>query len=206
MAKKLKRMEATCLDANPLTRLPGGMAIESLLRRRLERRWPLAFCLLDLDNFKAFGDKYGYARGSEVLVALAKIIEEVVAKKGSDADFLGHIGGDDFVLITTPGRYEGLCSTIIERFDALVPEFYDPEDRDRGFITGKTRQGHPAEFPLLSISIAVVTNPDFRFKDPIELGEVAAQLKDRAKSISGSVYVTDGEWRAELNVPGEPPS
>lgn len=201
MARKLKRMEATCLDANPLTRLPGGLAIENLLRRRMDLRWPMAFCLLDLDNFKAYGDRYGYARGSEVLRAVAKVIEEVVAQKGSEEDFLGHIGGDDFVLVTSPGRYEGLCSTIIERFDALAPQFYDEDDRDRGFIAGKTRQGEPTQFPLLSISIAVVTNPDFRFKDPLELGEVAAELKERAKSISGSVYVTDRQWRtaAERN-------
>lgn len=194
MARQLKRLEETCLDANPLTRLPGGMAIENLLRRRLVQRWPLAFCLLDLDNFKAYGDKYGYARGSEVLVAVAKLLEQVVARIGAEQDFVGHIGGDDFVLVTTTGRYEGLCRAVIEGFDSVAPTFYDRDDRDRGYIEGKTRQGESARFPLMTISIAVVTNPEFRLKDPLELGAMAAHLKERAKEIPGSVFVVEGSW------------
>src|SRR4030067_16794 len=93
MARRLKRLEEMYIDASPLTRLPGGIAIENILQKRLDSGIPLAFCLLDLDNFKAFNDRYGYAMGSEVIKATARIIEEVISNKGTEEEFIGHIGG-----------------------------------------------------------------------------------------------------------------
>lgn len=102
MGKRLEKIEEMYLDASPLTRLPGGIAIENVLKRRIESGRPLAFCVLDLDNFKSFNDHYGYAHGNVVLKETAKIIETATRSKGSQDDFVGHVGGDDFVVITSP--------------------------------------------------------------------------------------------------------
>jgi len=191
MAKKLKKLEEMYLDASPLTRLPGGVAIENILRKRINAKTPLAFCLIDMDNFKAFNDRYGYARGSEVIKALGNIVENVVKKYGKEEDFVGHIGGDDFVVITVPERYPKICSEIITEFDSAIVHFYDLEDRKAGYIIGKTRQGQEMKFPIMTISIAVVTNQQRELIDPVQVGEIAAELKEYAKSIHGSIYVVD---------------
>ena len=93
MALRLKQLEATYLDANPLTRLPGGVAIEQKLKTLLAEEAPLAFCLADLRNFKAFNDRYGYARGNEVILGTAEIIRSAVKEHGREGDFIGHVGG-----------------------------------------------------------------------------------------------------------------
>ena len=191
MTARLKRLEEMNLDASPLTRLPGSIAIENVLRKRMESGTPLAFCHIDMDNFKAYNDRYGYAKGSDVIIATGKIIETCVTEAGSPDDFVGHIGGDDFVLITAPDRFKTLCSHIIDAFDKTIPGFYDAADRRRGFIAAKTRQGQELKVPIMSISIAVVTNRDFTLTSSIQVGELAAELKEYAKSIPGSVYVVD---------------
>jgi len=191
MSKRLKQLEEMNLDANPLTRLPGGLAIENIIQKRLDAGTPLAFCLIDLDNFKAFSDRYGYAKGSEVIKAAASLIDKAVAVCGAKEDFVGHIGGDDFVVICSPDRFEAICNSIIESFDKMIPDFYDTEDRDRGYIQGKTRQGEEIEFPIMTISIAVASSRDHKFINTIEVGEVAAELKEYAKSVRGSNFVTD---------------
>ena len=179
------------IDSNPLTRLPGGVAIENILKRRLESGSYLAFCMLDLDNFKSFNDRYGYAKGNEVIRATADLIKDAVAKYGTDDDFVGHIGGDDFAVIVKPANYKKICETIIREFDLKVLSFYKPEDKIRGYIEGLTRQGLKVRFPLMSISIAVVTNEHVRKLNHIEVAEIAAELKEHAKSLSGSVYVVN---------------
>ncbi len=191
MARRLKKLEEMYLDTSPLTRLPGGIAIENVLKKRLDEGKSIAFCLIDLDNFKAFNDRYGYAKGSEVIKALAKIIEDAVKEKGRYEDFIGHVGGDDFVLITVPERFRELANYIIEKFDRKIPDFYDPEDRKRGFIKGKNRQGVEMKFPIMTVSIAVVTTKEGKRLNHIKIGEIAAELKEYAKSIPGSLYVVD---------------
>jgi GGDEF domain-containing protein len=191
MTRMLRRLEEMYLDASPLTRLPGSIAMENVLKKRIESGNPLAFCYIDMDNFKAFNDKYGYARGNEVIVATSRIIEKSAAETGAPDDFVGHIGGDDFVLITTPGHFKKSCSDILRIFDETIQDFYDPEDLNRGFIIGKTRHGQDAKFPIMSISIAVVTNLEHKITTAIQVGEIAAELKEYAKSIPGSVYVID---------------
>jgi GGDEF domain-containing protein/CHASE3 domain sensor protein len=191
MAKRLKQLEQILVDMSPLTRMPGNIAIENTLRKRLDGGELLAFCHFDLDNFKVFGDKYGYARGSEVIKATAQIIESAISEFGAKDDFMGHIGGDDFVVITAPNRYERICYAVIDAFDSSVPDFYSPEDRELGFIMGKTRQGTEMAFPLMSISIGVVTNRERELKDTLQVGEIAAELKECAKSRHGSNIVVD---------------
>jgi GGDEF domain-containing protein len=191
MAGRLKKLEEMYLDANPLTRLPGGVAIEEVLKVKLAEEAPLAFCLFDLRHFKGFNDRYGYARGNEVILATAEIIREAVREHGGEGDFIGHIGGDDFVLITGPGRHEIICNAVIEAFDRKIQAFYDLEDRQRGFIQGTTRTGQVVSFPIMTLSIAVVTNQQRKLKSHIQVGEIAAEMKNFAKTFSKSTYVVD---------------
>jgi diguanylate cyclase (GGDEF)-like protein len=191
MAQRLKRLEEMSLDASPLTHLPGSMAIENVLKKRLKDQTPLAFCQLDLSHFKAFNDRYGYARGNEVIQATAKMVTEVAKAQGNEEAFVGHIGGDDFVVITSPKEYKKICLAVIDSFDKMVLDFYDLEDRQRGFIQGKTRQGQKVSFPIMTIAIAVVTNQYRVLQNHVQVGEIAAEMKNYAKSFSRSVFVVD---------------
>ncbi len=191
MGKRLRKLEEMYLDASPLTRLPGGIAIENVLKKRLESGQPIAFCVLDLDNFKAFNDRYGYANGSEVIKETARIVENSVKAKGSPDDFIGHVGGDDFVVITNPDFMREISTEVISQFDRRIPDFYDPAERARGYIIGKTRQGIDMQFPIMTISIAIVTNERRKLTNPLEASEIAAELKDYAKTINKSVFVVD---------------
>ena len=153
MAKRLKRLEEMNLDTNPLTRLPGGVAIENVMNKRISINAPIAFCLMDIDNFKVYNDRYGYAKGNDLIQTTVKIIMKSVAEYGTKDDFIGHIGGDDFVLITTPEHFPRICESIVEDFDKTIPNFYNTEDRQRGCIIGEDRQSFKVSYPLVSISI-----------------------------------------------------
>jgi GGDEF domain-containing protein len=191
MAQRLKSLEEVHLDANPLTYLPGNITIGNVLNERLRNEKPTAFCQLDLSNFKAFNDRYGYARGNEVLQVTANIVTEAVRTEGIEGDFVGHIGGDDFVVITSPERHEKICRVIIDLFDKRVLDFYDLEDRQRGYIQGETRQGQKVCFPIMTMAIAVVTDQYRRLQNHIQVGEIAAEVKTHAKSFSHSALVVD---------------
>ena len=191
MAERLKCLEEMSLDANPLTHLPGSVAIENILNKRLKEGTSLAFCQLDLSHFKAFNDRYGYVRGNEVIQATAHIATEVVKVEGDGDGFVGHIGGDDFVVITSAETYEKTCLGIINSFDRTVRDFYDPEDRERGHIQGETRQGQKVSFPVMTLAIAVVTNQQRGLQNHVQVGEIAAELKKYAKSFSHSTFVID---------------
>ena len=186
MSKRLKQLEEMYLDASPLTHLPGGIAIENVLKKRLASRIKLAFCLIDLDNFKAFNDRYGYASGNDVIRMTAKIISSAATNE----DFIGHIGGDDFVAITKFENYENICKNVITKFDKQVIEFYNEDDRKAGCIHSKNRQGNEMQFPIMTISIAVVTNSKPNMNH-VQMGEIAAELKEYVKSLKGSNFVLD---------------
>ncbi|MDI9570388.1 MAG: HAMP domain-containing protein [Pseudomonadota bacterium] len=189
MTKRLKVLEAMNIDASPLTGLPGNLAIEQEIRRRLELKRPFSLCHLDLDNFKPFADHYGYAWGSEVIKEVAAILAEGKRLRGEAGDFIGHIGGDDFVLITEPGRAEGLCGFVAAEFDTRVGRFYSEEDRRRGFILAKDRQGRRQEFPLITITISIVSDDGSQYRNPLEMAKMAAEVKNYGKSLPGSKYV-----------------
>ncbi len=191
MGQRLEQLEEMNRDASPLTRLPGGAAIENILKRRIASGKPFAFCLADLDNFKAFNDFYGYAHGNEVLKEAGRIIDGVVKAKGSPEDFVGHIGGDDFVVITTPALMRDIAGDIIQQFDTRIPGFYAAEDRAKGYIISKSRHGTEMRFPIITISIAIVTNEEHDISSPVEVSEIAAELKDHAKTITKSIFVVD---------------
>jgi len=179
------------LEANPLTRLPGNVSILRELQKRIDEQSPIAVCYVDLDKFKAYNDKYGFEHGDEVIKETARILIRTTKDKGNPADFIGHIGGDDFVVITTPQKSDILCSDIISNFDQVSPYFYNDEDKKAGFITTKDRQGQEQKIALLSISIGVVSNEKRKISHLAEIGEVGAELKKQAKAIDGSAYVKD---------------
>jgi len=176
---------------NPLTNLPGNRLLQEELRHRLQRGDPLALLYVDLDNFKAFNDAYGFVQGDKAIQLLADLIQEVVGDYGAPGDFIGHIGGDDFAVITKPEHMDSICQYLIARFDAEIPKLYDPRDVERGYLRGYDRHGVPRRFPLMSISIGVVTNAQRTYADLEELVRTAAEMKRFAKRKPGSSYALD---------------
>jgi signal transduction histidine kinase/DNA-binding response OmpR family regulator len=186
----LRRREAA-LHASPMTRLPGNRAIEREVDRRLQAQIPFALSYLDLDNLKAFNDTYGYAKADGVVLQTARILSDVLAAHGGDEAFLGHVGGDDFVILTAPDRQDRVCTEAIAAFDRVIPLYYDREDRERGYIEARDRFGTRRRFPVLSLSIATVMVTPGRFRQHAEVARVAAELKQRAKRVPGSVHLVD---------------
>jgi len=188
MAGRLKELEQMSLDASPLTRLPGNIAIERVIERRL-KEGRFALCYADLDNFKSFTDTYGYVKGSELIRLTAEIIYEAVkANAGNDA-FVGHIGGDDFVMVLSADSAVPVCEAVIKAFDIEVVKHYSPEDLVKGGIEGPDRYGVQRFFPVMTISIAVIINEAGEFSTSVELAKTAAEIKDYAKEKPGSNYL-----------------
>jgi len=185
------RRTSTDLEANPLTRLPGNVSIQRELERRIASGEAYAVCYLDLDRFKAFNDHYGFKRGDEVIQRTAGLLLRAVKAHGTPADFVGHIGGDDFIAITTEDRADALCQAIIAAFDAMAPQLYDAEDRARGHLLHTDRRGQQVKVPLLSISIAVVTNEGGTVTHPGQIARIGAELKAYAKQFDRSLYVKE---------------
>ena len=185
------RRTAMDLEANPLTKLPGNVSIQRELERRLASRAPLAVCYLDLNRFKAFNDHYGFQRGDEVIRQTASLMLKVCREAGTPQDFIGHIGGDDFVIITTEERGEAVCQAVVQQFDALAGSCYDEEDRRRGYVLHTDRRGRPVKQPLLSIAIALITTADGPLNSPGHIAKVGAELKAFAKQCERSVYVKE---------------
>ncbi|MBK5274023.1 MAG: diguanylate cyclase [Desulfuromonadales bacterium] len=189
MAVRLKELEQISLDASPLTRLPGNIAIERSINRRLREGTSFAMCYLDLDNFKSYNDRYGYIKASEILKQTGEVIYEAVKCQNDPDAFVGHIGGDDFVVVLDARLAKAACQEIISRFDAMVPAFYSEEDRAAGAIEGIDRYGVPRVFPLISLSIAALTCQPGGYATAAEIATAAAGVKDRVKESSGSNYI-----------------
>jgi len=179
------------LDANPLTRLPGNISIQREVERRMATRELFAVCYLDLNRFKAFNDHYGFKRGDEVIQRTALLLLQVSKASGHPQDFIGHIGGDDFILITTADRADAVCAHIIREFDAMVPRFYDEEDRARGYLLHKDRKGQEVKTPILSIAIALVTNERHPLEQIEQIAKIGAELKAYAKQSERSLCVRE---------------
>ena len=179
------------LEENPLTRLPGNVSILNELSNCVENKKLYAVCYADLDKFKAYNDKYGFECGDNVIRETARILLAAVKEYGAPDDFVGHIGGDDFVVITTPNLVDKICEKIIRDFDKISPSFYNQEDRESGFIIGYDRQSKIHKIPLLSISIGVVSNEMRNITHVAQIGEIGAELKKLAKSMEKSNYVKD---------------
>jgi len=185
------RSAAHHFNANALTRLPGNKLIERELIQRLESRDSFSFHHLDIDNFKSYNDKYGYIRGNEVITQTARIVSGNVKVYGDKDDFVGHIGGDDFVVITLPDKAELIAKNIIRDFDSLVPLYYSPEDKKSGFVVAKDRSGGVANIPLMSLSIAIVNNTKAGVSNLFELMDITTGLKEYLKGLPGSNFMVN---------------
>lgn len=193
MTGRLKELEALNLDASPLTGLPGNLAIENKIDAQLASGQLFSLCHVDLDNFKPFADKYGYAWGSEVIKAVANVLQDYIRDEQTTDIFLGHIGGDDFVIIGAPESVQTICKKMVAEFEARIHSFYGPDDAKNGYFIGKNRQGIVQKYPLITVTAAIVTDDGSRFKNPLDMARVAAELKEYAKTLPGSNYVTEKE-------------
>jgi diguanylate cyclase (GGDEF)-like protein len=191
MGHKLQELERLRLDANPLTHLPGNRAIERALRERIERQVPFAHLYIDLDHFKAYGDRYGYRAGSDALILVGDLVRKAATEHGTPEDLVGHIGGDDFVVLTTPEAAEPIARALIEKFDAAVPRLYSAEDRQAGAFVAKDRYGVERRFPLLTISIAILRSETLDHPSPSAISRECAKMKERLKSLPGSNYLVN---------------
>jgi diguanylate cyclase (GGDEF)-like protein len=188
--RTLLRRTRMGLEANPLTRLPGNVTIEHEILNRIENKTPFAVLYVDLNSFKAYNDLYGFVKGDDVIRETARII---LTQSGTSDVFVGHIGGDDFIVMAHPAEAEALCQKIIKAFDVKAPDFYKPEDRARGYVETKDRRGQISRFPLLSIAIGVVTTNTRPLTSLGEVSTIGAEMKHFAKENKdkGSAYAVD---------------
>ncbi|MGH7673260.1 MAG: diguanylate cyclase [Gemmatimonadales bacterium] len=185
---------------NPSTRLPGTTEIEREIRRRMELGELFAVCYADLDHFKEFNDRYSYYDGDRVIYLLSRILHDVVQGMLGKRGFVGHIGGDDFIVVIPIESIGDVCGEVLDVFDTLVPYQYNEQDRRAGYYFGKDRRGQLHRVPLMTLSIGVVTNQHRRFAHPAQVSELATEMKSYAKTQAGSVFVVDRRHDPE---PGE---
>ena len=169
------------LSSHPLTHLPGSPAIEEEVWKRLRIGFPFTFAYIDVDNFKAYNDVYGYEAGDRVIKSLATLLIEAVKLAPQGCAFAGHVGGDDFVFLSTIDQMKTVMPQIAKRFDALREEIYDPEDFELGTIHTKDRLGQERRFPLMTLSVAVVSTATRRILHYARLVEIASELKKYIK-------------------------
>ena len=179
------------LNANPLTGLPGNLTITREAERRLDNNIQFAIAYLDLDFFKSYNDKYGFGRGDEILRMTARVIVNAVRELNHPDTYVGHVGGDDFIFITPPQLIEQACQQVCARFDLLVPNFYDDDDRAAGEIQSIDRKGTPQTFPLMTCSIGVIDTSLRPVTHMGEIGSRSAELKKASKAQTGSTYLID---------------
>jgi PleD family two-component response regulator len=178
-------------NANPLTGFAGNKAIEKELSRRIGNCEPFAFLYIDIDNFKAYNDYYGYQKGDESILFLADIITEAVNSLGGSGDFIGHIGGDDFVIVTSLNRAEFIGRHIIDEFDKGSLVLLNEEDIRKGYLEIRNRLGEIKRVPLMSLTIALVLNDNERLKHFAQVSDIASELKKFGKGMTGSVVVRE---------------
>jgi diguanylate cyclase (GGDEF)-like protein len=184
------RRAARDVNVHPTTRLPGTAQIERDLSERMASGGSFAVCYADLDHFKEFNDRYGYNWGDSVIYLTSRILRDMV-RSLAPGGFVGHIGGDDFIFNVPLEYLEICCDEIIRLFDELIPYQYTEEDRKAGYFLGKDRRGTVHRIPLMTLSIGVVTNHTQTFSHTAQVSELAAEMKNYAKTLPGSVYVVD---------------
>ena len=179
------------LQLSPLTSLPAGRRVERAIEERLAAPGLWSILYLDLDNFKAYNDVYGFAAGNNLIRLLARIIDSSMRELGGPTDFLGHVGGDDFILISSPDAVSALCARIIERWDTESRALYSPDVLQRGTLIAVDRRGQSQTYPLVALSIGVVTNERRPVTSLAEVSRVAAEVKRVAKGMPGSSWHVD---------------
>ncbi|MCW2725437.1 MAG: Diguanylate cyclase response regulator [Frankiales bacterium] len=184
------RRTAEMRSLSPLTGFPGNHRIDLELASRAASGAPYAICHVDLDEFKSFNDAYGFLRGDDLLLALAGVLHDAAAEAGEPPVFVGHVGGDDFVLVCTPGQAEPLGERVVAGLDAVVPGHYDPADVARGWLEVPDRRGQLRRHPLVSVSIGVAKEPG-QSRDHRVVVAAASEMKRVAKRRRGSMVAVD---------------
>ncbi len=198
--KMILRRTERDLDANPLTHLPGNVSILNELQSRIDKKSSFAVAYCDLDKFKVYNDKYGFKHGDEIIKETARLLIRATKELGNLDDFIGHIGGDDFVVVTTPEKADVITQKVVEDFEKIAPSFYTEEDRTAGFIVGHDRKGIEQKFGLLSISIGIVSNEKRELTHVAQIAELGAELKEAAKRIERSSVVRDKRSDNRTNI------
>jgi diguanylate cyclase (GGDEF)-like protein len=191
MTEELIKMKARAENANPLTKLPGNIVIHEQIEDRIKNNKKFVVIYCDLDNFKSFNDKYGIAKGDEAIILAAEVFKEAAKNKGGSQDFIGHEGGDDFIMITTPDKTQGVADYITQEFDKRIRSLYSQEDLNQGFIIAHGRDNTVKQFPIMTISLAGVSNESRPVSSYAEVTNIAAEVKKKAKAIGKSVFVLD---------------
>jgi len=183
--KTALRRSAEMRSVNPLTQLPGNVQVQEQVSQHVASNRPFAVMYIDLDNFKAFNDYYGFLRGDEAIKLLARCAGEAVSDRGG---FLGHVGGDDFIGIVTPEVSESVALKIIDRWDTKIVALYDREDLDRGYIEVVDRQKNQHRYPITTVSIGIASNTEKPIETHWEASEIASEMKSFAKRERRSSY------------------
>lgn len=189
--KNIIRLLDTNRRMSPLTGLPGNVQIQTEIKKRLLNEEQFSILYVDLDNFKSYNDVYGFLNGDEIIKFTARCISNNIHSNEEQDNFVGHIGGDDFVAITSNIECENICQDIILEFDKGVLKYFNEDDVEKGYLEVPNRKCVIEQFPLTSVSIGVVVVDKGRFHNVLEIGEVAAQVKHLAKTTPGSAYVID---------------
>lgn len=179
------------LDANPLSKLPGNVSIIKELDLRIKSKQHFCVGYADLSKFKEYNDYYGFEAGDKAIKHCAEIISRSLLNFGSPGDFLGHIGGDDFIFICEWDSVSGICDKIISDFTKTIPTFYRKEDLEKGYIVVKDRSGKVTASPMMTIAIGVAANRFLQFSHVGEIIQIATELKNYAKTFSKSIYIID---------------
>jgi diguanylate cyclase (GGDEF)-like protein len=178
-------------NLSPLTGLPGNIRIQEEIERMVREDRPFAVLYSDLDNFKAYNDQKGFVRGDRLIQEAARVIQDAVVEFAGSEGFVGHVGGDDFVAVVPPEVAEEVAERVVERFDAEIAEFYDPEDIERGYVEVEDRKGVMQRLPLVGISTGIATTNLRKFAHYGEAVAVATEMKQFAKREAGSSYAVD---------------
>ncbi|MDD3296136.1 MAG: diguanylate cyclase [Candidatus Omnitrophica bacterium] len=191
MTRELVKMKDKAENANPLTKLPGNIVIMEIIEERIKQNKKFVVIYGDLDNFKAFNDKYGILKGDEAIKLTADIFKKAIQEKGTPEDFIGHEGGDDFIVLTTPDTAQAVASYVMKEFNSKIRSLYDKTDLDNNYIISSGRDGAVNQFPIMTVSMAGVTNAYRQIKNYAEVTNIAAELKKKAKNKNESCFVLD---------------
>jgi diguanylate cyclase (GGDEF)-like protein len=187
--------------ANPLTLLPGNVPIYERLDELMtgESRFAVAYC--DIDNFKPYNDVYGYAKGDQVIKLIADILSQ---NSGVAGDFIGHVGGDDFIAIFLSNNWAERCNNILRCFEKEVPRFYNHADNEKGGILTESREGDEKFYPIMSLSIGVITIDPEHYLSHADIAELASQAKHHAKNIAGNSLFIERRVQRAFATPVRP--
>jgi len=178
-------------NLSPLTGLPGNIRIQEEIERRVREARPFAVLYADLDNFKAYNDQKGFVRGDRLIQATARLIQDAVVDHDGEAGFVGHVGGDDFVMVTSTEVAEDVARRVCDRFDGERAAFYEAEDLERGHVRVEDRKGVLQDIPLVAISVGIASTDNRQFAHYGEAVAVATEMKSFAKREPGSSYAVD---------------